>query len=165
MMNRLDTNLISQFAPYKVWIEGDEYRFETDYGILYGISFDPEEVGVNLKGYWLNLYNRSQKPSPGDIKIRATITCVIEEFFRANPDILLYMCDTADEQQSMRSRLFLRWFNAYCQHQDFYSRTEKVRDGEEENYIAIIVKRSHPQLQTIIDIFDEQIAMFQSNKP
>jgi len=40
-----------------------------------------------------------------------------------------------------------------------------VRDGDEENYIALIVKRSHPQLQTIIDVFNKQIAMFRANKP
>ncbi len=27
-----------------------------------------------------------------------------------NPDILLYMCDSANNQQAQRSRLFLHWF-------------------------------------------------------
>ena len=40
-----------------------------------------------------------------------------------------------------------------------------IWDGEEDNYIAIIVKRTHPRLQTIIDVFNEQIAMFKANKP
>jgi hypothetical protein len=40
-----------------------------------------------------------------------------------------------------------------------------VKDGDEENYIALIVKRSHPQLQQIIDVFNKQIAMFRANKP
>jgi len=30
-----------------------------------------------------------------------------------------------------------------------------VKDGNEENYIALIVKRSHPQLQQIIDVFNK----------
>lgn len=100
-----------------------------------------------------------------DSKIRSTIIFIVEEFFRSNPDILLYMCDNADEQQAMRSRLFLRWFNAYGQQAEYYTRTEMVKDGEEENYIAIILKRSHPQFQKVIEIFDKQIAMFRANKP
>jgi hypothetical protein len=40
-----------------------------------------------------------------------------------------------------------------------------VEDEGEENYIAIIVKRSHPRLQVIIDLFDEQINLFRMSKP
>jgi hypothetical protein len=29
----------------------------------------------------------------------------------------------------------------------------------------MIVPRTHPQVQAIIDLFDEEIAMFQTNKP
>ena len=75
------------------------------------------------------------------------------------------MCDNADDQQAMRSRLFLRWFNAYGRQEQFYTRTEVVIDEGEENFIAIIVKRTHPYLQAIIDIFDEQITLFRANKP
>ena len=99
------------------------------------------------------------------MKIRTTVILIIEEFFRANPDILLYMCDSANNQQAQRSRLFLHWFNAYGQQADYYTSTEMVKDGDEENYIALIVKRNHPQLQTIIDVFNKQIAMFRANKP
>lgn len=48
---------------------------------------------------------------------------------------------------------------------EYYTSTEMVKDGDEENYIALIVKRSHPQLQTVIDVFNKQIAMFRANKP
>jgi len=44
-------------------------------------------------------------------------------------------------------------------------RVRRRRAEAEENYIAIIVKRTHPQLPTIIDVFDKQIAMFRANKP
>ncbi len=163
-MKPLDTNRITRIAPYRVWSEGDEYRFETDYGILYAVNFEPE-IMLGIPAYWFGLANRSQKSSPSDVKIRATVTCIIEEFFRANPDILLYLCDSANDQQAMRSRLFLRWFNAYAGQQDFYIRTEVVIDEGEENYIALIVQRSHPQLQTIITTFDSVIEQFKSRKP
>ncbi|MBQ6746365.1 MAG: hypothetical protein IJR07_04900 [Bacteroidaceae bacterium] len=164
-MNALDLNSISRFSPYRVWMEGSEYRFETDHGILYAVEFIEEPLFNDLHAYWFGLYNRSHVASPGDVKVRATVTCIIEGFFKANPDILLYMCDTADEQQAMRNRLFLRWFNAYARQHDYYIRSELVIDNGEENYIAIIVQRSHPDLQSIINLFDDVIRQFQENKP
>lgn len=164
-MNALDTNRITRIAPYRVWGEAGEYRFETDHGILYAVNFEPESMLGGIPAYWFGLANRSQMASPGDVKIRATVTCIIEEFFRVNPDILLYMCDSANDQQAMRSRLFMRWFYAYARQQDFYIRTEMVVDEGEENYLALIVQRSHPQLQTIITTFDMVIEQFKDNKP
>lgn len=164
-MNELNLLRINQFSPYKVELINNEYLFETDHDIQYAISFDPEKLSDVIFAYWFNLANRSRKPSPNDKKIRMTIVLILEEFFRVNPDILLYICDNANDQQAMRSRLFLRWFNSYGHQEEFYTRTEMIRDEEEENYIAIIVKRTHPELQVIIDTFDKQIAMFRANKP
>lgn len=164
-MNALDINRISHFAPYRVWMERDEYRFETEHDILYAVSFEEENMFEGIPAYWFGLANRTHKSSPNDIKIRATVTCIIEEFFRSNPNILLYLCDTADEQQAMRSRLFLRWFNGYAQQKDYYIRTEMVMDEGTENYVALIVQRAHPQLQVIMDAFDSIIAQFRANKP
>ncbi len=163
-MEPLNISRININAPYKVWNEDQSYRFETDNGISYVVDFDSDD-NPYFRCYWFNLTNHSQKASPNDTKIRSTVIFIVEEFFRSNPDILLYMCDNANEQQAMRSRLFLRWFNAYGQQLEYYTRTEMVKDGEEENYIAIILKRSHPQFQEIIDLFDKQIAMFRANKP
>lgn len=164
-MKPLDLKLINRLAPYKVEFKSGEYVFETDYDIRYSVWFERDPVTEATPAYWFNLTNRSQKASPNDTKIRSTIIFIIEEFFRSNPDILLYMCDNADEQQAMRSRLFLRWFNAYGQQAEFYTRTEMIKDGNEENYIAIIIKRTHPRFLEVIDIFDKQIAMFRANKP
>ena len=32
-------------------------------------------------------------------------------------------------------------------------------------YVAIIVPPTHPQMKAIIELFDEEVAMFQANKP
>ena len=51
-MNALDTNRITHFAPYKVWKEGNEYRFETDYDLLYAVSFELEPMMGDIPAYW-----------------------------------------------------------------------------------------------------------------
>jgi hypothetical protein len=96
-----------------------------------------------------------------------TVFCVIDEFFRVNPDILLYMCSTAGEQQAQRARLFSYWFNKAGQQERYSFKTTEVK-GEEPNtkeYVAIIIPRSHPQAEEILAKFDEETSMFNSMKP
>ena len=168
-MNALDVNRINVNSPYKVWVDGSVIHFETEYGIRYAVDFDYEDNHL-FAAYWLNLTNESHKASPNDKLIPKTLICIVEEFFRQNPDILLYLCSTDNEQQSQRARLFLRWFNGYEQQQKYAIRTGDVPgispEGElTKEYVALIIQRSHPQLQTVLKFFDDEIAMFRANKP
>jgi hypothetical protein len=168
-MNALNTNRINVNSPYKVWAEGLVLHFETENGIRYAVDFDSEDNQL-YTAYWLNLTNESHKSSPSDRQIPKTLICIVEEFFRQNPDILLYMCSTDNNQQAQRARLFLRWFNGYEQQQKYVLRAADVPgiapDGKPtREYVAIIVPRTHPQMKAIIELFDEEVAMFQANKP
>ena len=164
-MNPLDIEHLFLSCPYPVRQDGDEYTFKTDSGIVYSVDFKEEETFSPIPAYWFDLMNRSQKASPNDPKVRETVIRIIVEFFRANPDIMLYMCDSANDQQAQRNRLFLRWFTGTEQSKQFFIKTEKVIDEGMENFIAIIVPRSHPYLEAIIARFDSEIAMFRANKP
>lgn len=53
-MNQLSIERINEYAPYKVEDEDGQYIFETDYGILYGVSFDEDSMPGSLKAYWFN---------------------------------------------------------------------------------------------------------------
>ncbi len=163
-MRQLDLSAINQKAPYKVSCSGNEYRFTTDNGILLAVLFE-REYGFPDDAYWFVLSNRNMMPSPNDPKVRMTVTSIIEEFFAENPYILLYMCDTAHGQQAMRSRLFLRWFMSYENHQCYNVMTDIVMDEDVENYIALIIRIDHPHYDQIISFFNQMIADFKSNKP
>lgn len=164
-MKPLDTARLQLSAPYVVVRDKDEYRFRTDNDILYAVNFQDYDDILGLKAYWFDLSNRSHRASPNDYKVRQTIICIIEEFFYQNPDILLYMCDNADDQQAMRARLFLRWFNGYEQQKKYDIRTAILNDEGIENYIALIIPRSHAQYEEVIELFDKEIALFKENKP
>ena len=138
--------------------------FRTDYDILYLVSFDEEENPF-YKAYWFNLTNPQNVASPGDKKIAQTVICIIEEFFRQNPDILLYMCSTDGGQQAQRSRLFLRWFNGAEQQKHYYIRTAEVKGEGHQDYVAFIVQRSNPYIEEIIRLFDSDIDLFNEMKP
>ena len=168
-MKALSVSQININAPYKVWNEGKLYRFETDFGISYIVDFEKDDNPL-FTSYWFNLTNPKHTKSPGDIKIAQTVICIIEEFFHKNPDILLYMCSTEDNHQAQRARLFLRWFNGAEQQQKYLIISTEVKgeiiDGKRRTeYIALIVPRTHPQLEEIVNSFNEEVKMFNDFKP
>ena len=165
-MKRLDVNLINLFSSYHVWEESNRFYFETNYNLKYFVDFtlddNPERVA-----YWFNLVNMSGEASPSDMKIWQTVFCVIEEFFRKNPDILLYLCSTKGGQQAQRARLFSYWFNKAGQQERYYFKTVEVK-GEmpgTKEYVAIIIPRNHPQAEEALAFFEKETALFNSMKP
>lgn len=164
-MNRLDIEAINSRSPYDVHSDNDQYVFVTDAGIEYHVDFELDSNPYYI-AYWFNLANPEQTKSHGDKKIPQTIICIIEEFFRANPDIMLYMCSTANNKQAQRARLFLRWFYGYEQRQRYYIKAVEVKgDDDRKDYVALIVQRTHPQFEEIVARFDSEIAMFNEFKP
>ena len=139
-------------------------RFTTDFQIDYAVTFDLDET-LGYPVYWFNLINMSGKNSPRDKKIQYTVICIIEEFFRSNVDVLLYMCDTADNQQAMRSWLFMRWFESYDGKERFITRSSTLRTGGQEEFMAMIVSRNHPYAEQIAELFEAEVALFKNNKP
>lgn len=161
-MNALDSQHLFYSCPYPVKEDEEEYTFKTDHDIVYAVRFKEESFFDPIPAYWFDLMNRSHKPSPNDPKVRETVIRIIVEFFRVNPDIMLYMCDNANDQQAMRNRLFLKWFTGTEQSKQYFIKTANILDEQVENFIAIIVPKNHPYLEDIINRFDMEIAMFKA---
>ncbi len=164
-MNTLNLACINKLSPYEVWqtSEGD-FNFQTDFNVLYRISFRIEQTIWDDGAYEFSIINQNQKSSPNDQKVRDTIFIIIEEFFASNPDILLYQCETGDNRQSMRDRLFLRWFKEYEHSDKYYIKVSTITAEGVTNYTAMIVQKDNPQLEAIIKDFDDFVGFFQ-NKP
>ena len=164
-MNTLNLNLINAHSEYLVWLSPNgKYLFKTNYDILYAVDFELDS-NPYFTAYWSNLTNLEHQSSPGDPKIPQTVICIIEEFFRQNPDILLYMCSTEGGQQAQRARLFLRWFNGSEQNKYYVARSVEIHgEDSRKEYVAIIVQRSNPQLQNILAVFEKETTMFNELK-
>lgn len=160
-MQPLSISRINAIAPYEVWIDCDKIIFTTDYGARIEISFDEDDdVLSSTVVYWFNIANVNGIKSPHDSKLMPTIWVIIEEFFKVNPEVLLYLCDTADDQQAMRARLFHRWFTLYDGSRNFIFRQAEIPDEGIINYVAMIMQRSHPNAEEIATEFDEQAKLF-----
>ena len=164
-MNVLDLNFVNRFASYKVWTEnGKDYLIETNRGNIFVVGFMDDYSIWPTGAYQFTINNQSHLPSPNDRKLRETILLLIEAFFAANPDILLYICETGDGKQVFRSRLFVRWFNTYNRRDDYVMQTAEVEEEGTKNFAALIVQKSNPRLREIIAEFDETISIL-ANKP
>lgn len=91
--------------------------------------------------YEFGIYNDNGKTSPNDIKVKQTIISVIEEFFINNPDILLYQCETGDNKQNARQRLFYKWFNDSPNRDKYVLKVSSIIAEDTVNFIALIVNR------------------------
>ena len=164
-MNPLDLAYINRLAPYKVWTEnGRDYLVETSYDLLFKIGFMDDYSIWPSGAYQFYINNESHRPSPNDEKLKATIFRIIEAFFAANPDILLYICETGDSRKAFRSRLFVRWFNTYSNRDAYVMQTAEVQEGKTKNFAALIVQKSNPKLKEILAEFEETIRIL-TDKP
>lgn len=165
-MNYLSATAINMQSPYKIKImEDGRIEFHTDYGVHYGVEFVVDDTLLSRTAYHLNIVNANHKKSPNDPKVKDTIIYIIDEFFKQNNTTLLYICDTGDNKQSMRSRLFERWFETYEKRWSFTFLSSSLLDEDNNiNYAAIILRNDNPYLKEIVSEFLETIELL-GNKP
>ena len=156
-MKSLDISSINLNAPYSVWNVADYYYFQTKHGAIYKIGFMNDDTIWESGAYQFIIVNENNTPSPNDFKLRETILCIIENFFKANPEILLYLCETGDGKQTSRNRLFVRWFKEYAKKYLYYFDTVEIEADGIENFAAIIVQKATPNLNEIVRVFNHVV--------
>lgn len=164
-MNALDKDRLNFRAPYSVWEAGRQtYSFKTDFGVVYRMVFADDQTIWENGAYEFCILNENGKPSPGAAKVRDTVMAIVEEFFRCNPNILLYQCETGDNRQAMRERLFLRWFSTYERSGEYIIRVAEIIAEGIPNYAALIIQHDNPRRESILSEFDDFVGFFQ-HKP
>lgn len=162
----LDIAKINAKSSYEVTaIPGVNFvSFLTDYGVQYAIGFEKDDTSMPVtETYQFSIINVNNKKSPRDPKVRETIIAVVEDFFAENQEVMLYICETGDGKQSMRSRLFEYWFNHYKQEWNVMLLSTSVRDEEGIlNYAAIILRNDHPRLKEIVNEFTDAVTLLNS---
>ena len=86
---------------------------------------------------------------------------IIENFFNMNEAALLYICESGDGKQYMRSRLFEYWFSSYQMKDKFILMPVSIEDMEGiENLAALIIRKDNPNIIDIVADFSNTVAMF-----
>lgn len=162
-----DIERINKISPYKVEAtkKAASLVFHTDYDLTYEIRFVEDFILQCEQGYQINVTKADSKPSPNDEKVRKTITEIVMEFFYSNNYALVYICDTGDNKQKARHRLFHSWVNNSQYKELFEIREAQIKDEEGvENYTTLIIDKKHPHLKEVLQEFEATIDLF-SNKP
>lgn len=166
-MEKLSLDAINAKSEYYVKKEDDEgtYSFMTDNMTVFFISFEKDDILRSGIVYQFGISNPQGKKSPRDHKVRITILAIIEEFFNKNKAALLYICETGDGMQKMRSRLFQYWFSVYNEKEEYLFLPQVVYDEEEnENYAALIIRKDNPCFVELVSEFTETINLL-NGKP
>lgn len=143
----------------------NSYCFTTDYGIDYSVDFVEDDLISSDESYQLIIAKLNNKKSPKDDKIKETVLAIVEEFFDKNQSTLLYLCETGDNKQTMRSRLFEYWFSTY-KHKTQYTMVSSSIIDEDGivNYATLIIRNDNPKLSQVVAEFSDSIALL-SQKP
>ena len=161
-MRELNIVSLNSKSPYLVEKRTiNDYAFKTEFGVTCVVNFMDDYSVWEEGAYQFIIGNETQRKSPNDPKMRDTIICIIEAFFEENPDILLYVCETGDGKETMRNRLFLRWLKDYVRKEQFYIEHVEIEAEGIINFAAIIVQKSNPRLNAIVDDFHSAIEELQ----
>lgn len=167
MKQLLSLKRINENSSYPVETTGEDgfYQFFTDRGVHYSVGFMEDDILLSQNSYQLIIANINNHKSPRDHKVRDTIIAIVDEFSRNNNSTLLYICETGDSKQSMRSRLFEYWFSTYNRKALFTMISSSIVDEEGVvNFATIILRNDNPNLSEIIAEFTESIQLL-SQKP
>lgn len=160
-MVNLSAERINLKSPYKVSAtrhEG-ELRFITDYGVRYTVGFEFTELLTCAETYQFYITNTNNTKSPRDTKLRMTILSIVADFFKYNDKAMLYVCETGDDKQAMRSRLFTYWASRYPEYNNFATLTGSVTDEEgNENFATLIIRYGHPKADEAIREFYDVVS-------
>ena len=155
---------VNKIAPYEVSIEGKQFVFNTLYGLHYEVRFFEEQPIGGCETWQFSFAKANSGQTAEDPYVRFTLFAIIDEFFRENEDVLLYICDTSDNREAARNRLFIRWFKQSAQPDRFTIRSASTIIEGQGFYAAIIVENRNPLLTDITADFDKT-AYSLTNKP
>ena len=166
-MNPLSLEAINASAPYEV-TEGREenfYEFFTVHDVHYSVGFMEDDILMQEEAYQLIVVNVNHRSSPRDAKVRDTVIGIVDEFFRANNTTLLYICETGDGKQSMRSRLFEYRFASYKRKAYFTLLSSSIVDADGiVNYATLIIRNDNPRFAQVVTEYTKSIQLL-NQKP
>jgi len=160
---KLSADKINETSPYWVIpLDEKSFRFRTDNGVVYVVGFYADNIFSINDAYHFYISNANHQHGPNDPKVLATVIAVIEEFFRQEPMVMLYICDPRDHRQSARNRLYLRWFNDYINSSDFRLYSESVMYKSVDYYAGLIMRKDNPYYDDVVATFHRIAEMLPS---
>ena len=152
---RLSVDRINALSPYWVIQLSDmQFHFVTDNGVKYDVGFYDDEYFMPGKAYHFYIDNIDDSFAPKDIKVFQVISLILEEFFRQDASVMLYICDSRDHRESVRAKLYQRWFDNYSKKDELTLRSADMNFKGFVVYSGMILRKDNPDYTAILSAFD-----------
>lgn len=149
--------------PYNFNQNDNNFRFETDKGIFYAVSFaDGSFYFTGLPPY-IPVFEVSITvislgdyfTPPKDLRVELTIVEIFRIFLSQHENSIVYICDNLDDKQAARHRKFDTWFSKHAQIDiEKYNTYFLVNDLE--IYSSLILHSHNPFKEELIRVFLNQ---------
>jgi hypothetical protein len=139
----------------------NEYVFAANPGLTYEIRFVPSGYAFarhpDFKDDVFEFIVRLLNPAAGnmlvpDPLVEATIIAIFQDFFARRGLVAIYVCDSSDNRQAARARLFDRWFENN-RPSGFSKIDTKLRDPNGTIYLSLLVHQSYPHRDAVVTAF------------
>lgn len=159
-MFRLSESNINARAPYMTsQVDDMSFIFVNKHGAVYTVGFAPDYSFTDSGVYQFFINNTNNVRSPRDNNVYETIRVIIEEFFTYGQPVMLYICDTSDNRQASRSRLFEIWFHTYSRNDLLTLYSETLAIDNTTYYSSLLLRKDHPRHNEMIAQFHDFISM------
>ncbi len=144
------------------------FYFTTKHGLQYFVSFHKMNFDNVFfeKLYSIDFYEANNQKFFNDPLIETTITSIVNDYFKNNPDIVLnYVCDSIDFKQDFRQKLFDKWYRNT--QNDEFSKINFQYELERENmiyHLSFIFKTEFYNVEGLIEEVNLQLVEFSSFK-
>ena len=137
------------------------YTFETETGLTYQVYFTDGsgyfEAYPEIAHYFLMfgfLILESKEPNP-DLKVWATIYHILLDFLANNQKALLFVCDTKDDKQAQRHRLFSIWYNRLrTTDRKEVEKFDMILESKEMKlFTSLLISKQHIEYEAIVKAF------------
>ena len=150
VLNLLISNLQN---PYNIEEVANGYRFTTDFGIVYELTFllyPTVNTSEDYSIYMFNIEQIKKGKTTKDDRIRITIEYVVGLFFENNINVILVIMDTIDNKQEARLRLFKNWYQQ--RNDNRIEKYEAVCQSEDiQLFTMLLVDTNNPYKRRILE--------------
>lgn len=152
---KISVDAINEKSPlWVLQLDDMLFRFVTRNGIRYRAGFYPDTYFIENGAYHFFLERVNEDHTSYDPDIFQVVSIIIEEFFKDNTNVMLYICDPSDHRQEYRFRLYRYWFEKYSNKDVFSLNDVSIDMNGTTIYAGLLIKKSNPAYNLILEAFE-----------
>jgi hypothetical protein len=156
---------MSTLKPYSFKEKNNQYRFQTDKGVIYSVSFTDGSIYFRTLPSHIPVYEFIIKvvelgenlSPPFDSRLEITVIEILKIFFSNHGDSIIYICSMVDNRQHSRFRKFDAWFNRNISVIPDLEKYDTFITYEDLEILStLIVHKGNPYRETLVKMFLDQ---------